>query len=243
MVIAPWPKEVVFPGCFAEISTLADLEVQKSFYHIPHCRVIQQYKEAGVTVSSSTINDWHNQTDLLHPLYNALRRHLMKSPYIHCDESAFSVYNEEQHKVQNVSIWALSDALGLDVLFQYELGKKNNEIARSLLKSYNGTVQTDASALYEQFEKDPTKVMLGCRIHCRRYFLAGLTEDEATARIAIAAINSLYTIEHDADIAGLRIEERKEKRQKEAYPVINDLETWLYIKVGIIPRNPQWPRR
>ena len=238
MVIAPWPKEVVFPGCFAEVSTLADLEVQKFFYHMPHYRVIQQYKEAGVTVSSSTINDWHNRTcDLLHPLYNALRRHLMKSPYIHCDESAFSVYNEEQHKVQNVSIWALSDALGPDVLFQYELGKKNNEIARSLLKSYNGTVQTDASALYEQFEKDPTKVMLGCWIHCRRYFIAGLVEDEATAKTAIAAINRLYTIEHDADIAALSIEERKEKRQKEAYPVIKDLETWLYTKVGKYPEK------
>ena len=103
----------------------------------------------------------------------------MKSPYIHCDESAFSVYNEEQRKGQNVSIWALSDALGPGVLFEYELGKKNNEIARSLLKSYNGTVQTDASALYEQFEKDPTKVMLGCWIHCRRYSIAGLVEDEA----------------------------------------------------------------
>ena len=122
------------------------------------------------------------------------------------------VYNEEQHKVQNVSIWALSDALGPDVLFQYELGKKNNEIARSLLKSYNGTVQTDASALYEQFEKDPSKVMLGCWIHCRRYFIAGLVEDEATAKTAIAAIDRLYTTEHDADIAGLSIEERKEKR-------------------------------
>ncbi len=59
------------------------------------------------------MNDWHNKTcDLLHPLYNTLRRHLLKSPYIHCDESAFSVYNEETHKVQGVSIWALSDALG-----------------------------------------------------------------------------------------------------------------------------------
>ena len=47
MVIAPWPKEVVFPGCFAEVSTLANLEVQKFFYHMPHYRVIQQYKEAG----------------------------------------------------------------------------------------------------------------------------------------------------------------------------------------------------
>ena len=238
MVIAPWPKEVIFPGCFADVSTLADLEVQKFFYHMPHHRVIQQYKEAGVTVSSSTVNDWHNRTcDLLHPLYNTLRRHLMKSPYIHCDESAFSVYNEDMHKVQGVSIWALSDALGPDVVFLYELGKKNKEIARSLMESYNGAVQTDASALYEQFEKDPTKVMLGCWIHCRRYFIAGLVEDEAAARIAIAAINRLYSIEHDADIAGLSIGERKEKRQKEAYPVIKDLETWLYTKVGVYPEK------
>ena len=46
IIIAPRPKEVVFPGCFAEVSTLADLEVQKFFYHMPHYRVIQQYKEA-----------------------------------------------------------------------------------------------------------------------------------------------------------------------------------------------------
>lgn len=238
MVIAPWPKEVIFLGCFAEVSTLADLEIQKFFYHMPHHRVIQQYKEAGIVVSSSTVNDWHTRTcDLLHPLYNTLRRHLLKSPYIHCDESAFSVYNEDIHKVQTMSIWALSDALGPDVLFQYELGKKNKEIARSIMQSYNGVVQTDASILYEQFEKDPTKVMLGCWIHCRRYFLSGLVEDEVAARTAIAAINKLYSIEHDADIARLSPDERKEKRQKEAYPIIKDLETWLYTKVGMYPEK------
>ena len=47
----------------------------------------------------------------------------MKSPYIHCHASSFRVYNEEQHNVQKVLIWALSDALGPDVLFQFELGK------------------------------------------------------------------------------------------------------------------------
>ena len=41
VVIAPWPKEVIFTGCFAEVSTLADLEIQKYFYHMPHYRVIQ----------------------------------------------------------------------------------------------------------------------------------------------------------------------------------------------------------
>ena len=83
----------------------------------------------------------------------------------------------------------------------------------------------------------PTLRRLSEAFDNRRYFIAGLAEDEATAKAAIAAINRLYTIEHDADIAGLSIEERKEKRQKEAYPVIKDLETWLYTKVGIYPEK------
>ena len=47
----------------------------------------------------------------------------------------------------------------------------------------------------------------------------------------------MYTIEHDADIAGLSIEERKEKRQKEAYPIMKDHETWHYTTVGIYPEK------
>ena len=49
--------------------------------------------------------------------------------------------------------------------------------------------------------------------------------------------------EYDTDIAGLSIEERKEKRQKEAYPVIKDLETWLYTKVRIYPEKSPMARR
>lgn len=238
MAIAPLPKEIVFKGCIAHVSTLTDIIIQKFFYHLPLHRVIQQYKEAGVVISSSTLNDWFNKVcDLMNTLYNVLRRHLLQSKYIHCDETGFSVYNEDLHKVQCVSMWALSDACGSDVVFQYEFGKRNCEIARKLLGSFNGVIQTDASALYEQFEQDPTKIMLGCWIHCRRYYIKALDEDEKAASKAIAVINKLYSIEHDADIAGITLDQRKEKRQKEAYPIILDFEKWLFSLIGKYPKK------
>lgn len=238
MVIAPLPKEIVFPGCLAHVTTLADIIIQKYFYHIPHHRVLQQYKEAGVTISSSTINEWFNMVcDLMNTLYNVLRRHLFKSTYIHCDESAFSVYNEGSHKVQNASIWAMSDARGPDVVFQYEYGKKNCEIAKRLLGSFNGVIQTDASSLYEQFENDSTKIMLGCWVHCRRYYKNALNEAPQDAQFAIGVIDKLYTIEHNADIDKVTDAERKERRRKIAYPLIVEFEKWLYSIYGKYPEK------
>jgi len=240
ILIANLPETVVFPGCLAGISTLADIVIQKFFYHMPHYRLQQQYKECGLAVPSSTINDWFNKTcDLMRLLYNALRRDLMKVKYIHCDETFFDVLDEATHKVKRVSMWALCDALGSSVLFLYEFGKKNGGVAREILKSYNGVIQTDASTLYEQFESDPTKIMLGCLVHARRYLINGRMEDAKTADTAIAAINKLYSIEHDADIAGLSYDERRDLRQREAYPILQDLEKYLSSKAGLyVEKSP-----
>ena len=57
-------------------------------------------------LSSSTVNDWHNRTcDLLHPLYNTLRRHLMKS---------FKELSDVGHSIQD-------GVLRMDVIANYPL--------------------------------------------------------------------------------------------------------------------------
>lgn len=240
VLIADMPDAVLFRGCLASTATMADIIVQKFFYHMPHYRLLQQYMEYGLRVPSSTVNDWFNSTcDLMRFLYNALRRELMKSRYIHCDETFFNVLDEDTHKVRQLSMWALCDALGDNVLFLYEFGKKNGEVAREILKSFNGVIQTDASALYEQFESDPTKVMLGCLVHARRYLISGRSEDAPTADTAIAAINRLYTIEHNADIARLSYDERRELRRRESYPILQDLEKYLSSKSNLyVEKSP-----
>ena len=35
---------------------------EKFFYHMPFYRVIQKYKELGVKISDSTMNDWYAAT-------------------------------------------------------------------------------------------------------------------------------------------------------------------------------------
>lgn len=50
------------PKCMASESLLTDIILQKFFYHMPFCRVIQKYKEQGVKISDSTMNDWYAAT-------------------------------------------------------------------------------------------------------------------------------------------------------------------------------------
>lgn len=56
-LIAPLPPAALHK-CMADASLLADIIISKYRYHLPFYRVIETYKELGVTISSSTINDW-----------------------------------------------------------------------------------------------------------------------------------------------------------------------------------------
>ena len=55
-----------------------------------------------------------------------------------------------------------------------------------------------------------------------------LEEDNHTASEAMIYINKLYHIENEAKDAGLSYDDLKDKRQKEAYPVILEFEKWIY---------------
>lgn len=61
-----------------------------------------------------------------------------------------------------------------------------------------------------------------------------LEENRTLATQAIHYIGRLYKVESDAGEAGLTAEERKEKRIREAYPLILEFEKWLqdaYLRV------------
>lgn len=76
--------------------------------------------------------------------------------------------------------------------------------------------------------------LFGCWAHARRKFTEALDENRALATQALCHIGKLYKVESEADEAGLSIEERKEKRIRESYPVILEFEKWMqdtYLKV------------
>lgn len=214
--------------CMAGATVLTDIILGKFMYHLPFYRIIQQYRESGITISDSTMGGWYEAAcEKLKLLYDLLRKKILSSEYIQIDESVIPVIDNEKHKTRKGYEWCVRDGLTGDVMFYYDRGSRSGAVANRLLGSYHGTVQCDGYEVYEQFEQRPGITLAGCWAHARRKFTESLDENRSQATIAISYIGRLYEVEKEADESCLTAEERKEKRQKISYPVIRTFEQWL----------------
>lgn len=214
--------------CVAGASVLADIITGKFMYHLPFYRQIQQYKEAGITISDSTMGGWYEAAvEKLKLLYDLLRKQILSSEYIQIDESVIPVIDNEKHRARKGYEWCVRDAITGDVMFHYDRGSRGSHVARELLGGFRGCVQSDGYEAYDQFEKMEGITLHGCWAHARRRYCDALEENRSLATEAICYIRKLYKVEDEADRGGLTPDERCEKRQKESYPVILTFEKWM----------------
>ena len=240
--IAPLPETIIPKGMASE-SLLADILINKYLYHLPFYRQIQKYKELGVTLSDATINDWFAAVcSKSRPLYDKLREQIMKKDYIQVDESTLPVIDNEKHRAVKGYMWAVRDAVGGDVYFHYDMGSRSGETASRLIGKYRGAVQTDGYEVYESFENAPGKRMIGCWAHVRRKFVEALDEDRKHASEAIVYISKLYKLETDMKEAKLKPDAIRERREKEAYPIIQDFEKWMGSVAGLFSQKSRMGR-
>ena len=234
ILISPLPLAPV-GKCMAGASVLTDIIIGKFMYHLPFYRLIQQYRESGITISDSTMDGWYETAvEKLKLLYNLLKKQILSSEYIQIDESVIPVIDNEKHKTRKGYEWCLRDGITGDVVFHYDRGSRSGKVARELLGNYAGLAQCDGYDAYEQFERMKGITLFGCWAHARRKFTEALDENKVLATQALCHIGKLYKVESEANEAGLSIEERKEKRIRESYPVILEFERWMqdaYLKV------------
>ena len=240
----PEDRQILIPAlplvpvskCIAGASVLTDIIVNKFVYHLPFYRVIQQYKEAGFTVSDSTIGGWYEAAvEKLKLIYDKLRQQILSSEYVQIDESVIPVIDNEKHMARKGYQWCVRDGITGDVMFYYDRGSRGKHVAMELLGNYKGMVQSDGYEAYDQFEGKDDITMYGCWAHARRKFADALEENKTVASQAIYYISQLYKVENEADDAKFTAEQRKEKRIKESYPVLQVFEKWLidtYPKVA-----------
>ena len=215
--------------CMASESVLADILVQKFVYHLPFYRVIQKYREMGVSVSESTLGGWYAAVcEKLKPIYDRLKVDILSAPYIQVDESTVPVIDNEKSKTRKGYMWCVRDASGSGVFFHYDLGSRGTQVAMSLLKDYHGAIQSDGYDVYSKFTGMEGKTMLGCWAHARRKFVDAMKENERLASEALVYIGDLYHVETLA--AEMTNEERKQKRREMAYPQIRNFEKWMQAK-------------
>ncbi len=219
--------------CMAGASLLADIVISKYVYHLPFYRVIEGYRELGVSISPSTMNDWFKAVvGKLKPVYDLLKAHVLACDYVQVDESTLPVIDDERHRAVRGYVWSVVDVMSGDRFFFYEHGSRSSRVAMGLLKGFRGAIQSDGYAVYEHFEGMEGKRLLGCWAHARRKFIEARGEDSRLADEALFYIGKLYGVEREADALDEEdgkpdYDRRRSMRQEKAYPEIKKLETWM----------------
>ena len=229
MVDRPLPKAIAGAGLLAQII------IDKYVDHLPLYRQQQRFKREGINVAFSTLTDWVSNTcSLINPLYEALRKEVIQSSYLHADESPIKVLDRDKKgDTHRGYFWVYHNSINGLVWFDYREGR-GREGPLEVLKDFKGFLQTDGYTVYDFFKESKDITLLHCMAHARRKFYESLDNDQSTAEYALEQIGILYDIERKAKEQHITGQQLLELRQKEALPVLEALGKWMkeaYIKV------------
>ena len=256
--IVKTPKEPsVIPGSFASAEAIAHIMTQKFIMASPLYRQEQEWARQGLKLSRQTMSNWvlRAAEDHLLPVYEELRRQLVKREVLHADETTLQVLHEPGKRAQTKSYMWLYRT-GRDdgppiVLYEYQPSRKA-EHAEKFLEGFSGYLHADG---YQGYHKLPGNIRVaGCWAHARRKFdeaLNALPPDKREGTAALTGLdycNKLFAWEER--FKDLSPEERTKQRLKEEKPILDALLAWA-DSVSAAPKSAlgkalhylkeQWP--
>lgn len=225
MPASPIPKGI------ATASLLAQIITAKYQYALPLYRQEQMFKQHGIELSRQTMSDWlMKMAHLLEPLYERLKKELLKQAVIQADETSLNVLKEDK---STCYMWLY--CCGFDtpqentelkniVLYDYQASRQG-KWPQNYLQGYNGYLQVDGYQAYEQ----TGATLVGCWAHARRKFIDAKKVQpkgkSGKADMALGQIQKLYAIE--SKIKDKRADEKYQWRQQHANPLLEKLHQWL----------------
>lgn len=233
MIDRTLPKAIAGPGLLTQIV------IDKYVDHLPLYRQQQRFARENINIPYSTITDWVTNTcKLIEPLYNVLRREVIKSNYLHADESPIKVLDKgKKGETHRGYFWVYHNSIERMVLFEYQQGR-GREGPVAMLKDFTGHLQTDGYSVYDIFNERKDITHFHCMAHARRMFFEALQNDKLRAEHALQQMGLLYDIEHKAREGSFAREQVFELRQAEAVPILTELEAWMKEQyVQVLPKS------
>ncbi|MGB8010631.1 MAG: IS66 family transposase [Terriglobales bacterium] len=232
VVEAPAPPRTIERG-LAGPGLLAHVLVAKYADHLPLYRQSEIYAREGVELDRSTLAGWVGAaSELLAPLVDAVRKHVISASKIHADDIPVPVLAPGNGKTKTGRLWTYvrdERPAGEDtapaVWFAYSPDRKG-EHPRQHLMNFTGALQADAYAGFHHLYEGGVIYEVACWAHARRKFhdIHAIHASPITTE-AIARIGALYGIEDM--IRGKSVESRREIRRTRARPLLDDLRSWL----------------
>ena len=232
VVEAPAPSRVIERG-LAGPGLIAHVLVSKYADHCPLYRQSDIYAREGVDLDRSTLAGWVGaSSELLTPLVDALRKHVLAASKIHADDTPVPVLAPGNGKTKTGRLWtyvrderSAGENTAPAVWFAYSPDRKG-EHPRQHLKNFKGALQADAYAGFHHLYDSGDVYEVACWAHARRKFHdIHVVHASPITTEAIARIGALYGIEED--VRGKSAEIRCEVRQARAKPLLDDIRSWL----------------
>ena len=238
-VIADLPSRPL-PKAIAGAGLLAQIVIDKYVDHLPLHRQQQRFNREGLNIPYSTITDWVSNTcTLITPLYEALKKLVLQSPYLHADETPIKVLDKDkQGSTHRGFYWVYHNSLDDLVFFDYQQGR-GREGPQQVLEGYSGYLQTDGYNVYNIIAEQTEATLLHCWAHGRRYFYDALQSDPEQAQHGLTLIGKLYEVERQAKEQNLSFDQIKDLRESQAVPILNELKAWM--TQGYIAAKPKTP--
>ncbi|MGD8837644.1 MAG: IS66 family transposase [Desulfobacteraceae bacterium] len=244
--IAP-PVTQLIPKSIATEGLLAHVAVSKFADGLPLYRQQKIFKRHGVDLSRTTLAGWIIQASgRCLPLLELLENEIRGGPLINIDESTLQVLNEPGRSNTSKSyMWVFcgGNPERKAVVYQYH-PTRSGQVPLDFLDGYQGYVQSDAFAGYDQVGRQKGIVHVGCFAHARRKFVEvtkvrkkarGGNSPKGLADEALDFIGNLYAIEKKAKKQGLSFDEIYRLRQEESKPILDQFKLWLEANQPLTP--------
>lgn len=238
IVQAPAPQRC-FEKSNVDNSLVAQIIVEKYVDHLPLHRQIKRYLRLGVDISDSSMGNWTATAgQWILRLYEALVLMVLASRYLHADETIIKVLDSDKKGATHQGYyWVYQCHDQKLVLFDYRMGR-GREGPQSILKNYQGYLQTDGYQVYDDFDNQPDITLVNCMAHARRKFSEALSNN-SKAGYVLAEIQKLYAIERHLTDNALTGENRLQYRKEKAVPILSQLGTWMQQEyTQVLPGSP-----
>lgn len=230
----------VLEGCYADVSLLAGLMVDKAVYHLPLYRQHQRLLDSGIQLSRATlINYIQKAIGLLEPIYQAQHDHILQSKVLAMDEVPMKAGRKSKGKMQQTYFWPIYGEED-EVAFTWSKSR-GTQFAVDQLKGFSGTLLSDGYTAYTKAvkqlnEHDEKVTHATCWAHTRRYFEQALDIEPQLAQHALGLIAQLYQYEKHIRNAQLPSDKALEYRQKNSEPIVTQFFEWVYQE----RQNPEY---
>lgn len=226
MVTAPAASKVIEKG-LAGPGLLTQVVLAKYKDHTPLHRQVGIFRRDGVELHRNTLVDWIAAVAfLLQPLAKRISELALLAHVLQVDDTHIKTLDRKKAKnIKRARLWCLVGDKRY-IAFHYTKNWEATQ-AEAFLGERIGWLQGDGYKGYETIAQDRPILLVGCWMHCRRYFYKAFEGGDPRAAVVLSLIKKLYKIEEASRDAEDSQKERLARRLEESTPVLNDIEDWI----------------